>query len=94
MENYVIESKNERLNRRILKFRRDWEHYQYLIKKGLHPLDITDRLIHIMFHSLQVGLENKYPNASPKEIHAKMKILLEKDLKLKKLRRRRPNGRN
>jgi len=94
MDNYVIESKDERLNRRISKFRRDRAHFQYLINKGLHPLDIADQLIHNMFVSMRIGLENKYPAASSEEIHEKMKTLIEKDYKIKILRRRKSNGRN
>lgn len=94
MENYVIESKDERLNRRVSKFRRDWEHFQYLVKKGLHPLDIADRLNHNMFVSMQIGLKSKFPEASLEEIHDKMKIMIENDHKIKKLRRRKSNGRN
>ncbi len=94
MEKYIIESKNERLTRRISKFLRDWEHFQYLIKKGHHPLDITDSLTHNMFQSIRIGLENKYPDASKQEIHEKMKKLIENDHNLKKMRRRTSNGRN
>lgn len=93
MEKYIIESKNERLTRRISKFLRDWEHFQYLIKKGYHPLDITDSLTHNMLQSIRIGLENKYPKASQQEIHEKMKKLVENDHNLKKLRRT-SNGRN
>ena len=94
MKNTVIESKNERLNRRVSKFRRDWMHFRYLIKKGLHPLDIADRLNHNMIISMQVGLSNKYPDASIEDIREKMKLLIENSQKLKNLRRRKSNGRN
>lgn len=53
MEAYVSESRDERLKRRLSKFRREWEHFQYLIKKGLHPLEIAGRLTHNMFVSMQ-----------------------------------------
>ncbi len=94
MENYVLESQEERLNRQVTKFRREREHFQYLIKKGLHPLDIADRLTHNMSVTMRIGLENKYPEASPEEIFAKMRIIMENDLKIKNLRRRNLRGRN
>ena len=94
MNKIEIESKDERLNRRISKFRRNSAHFQYLINKGLHPLDIADQLIHNMFVSMRIGLENKYPEASSEEIYEKMKALIEKDHKIKILRRRKSNGRN
>jgi len=92
MENYVLESKDERLSRRISKFRRDWEHYQYLIKKGLHPLEIVDRLNHAMFASMQIGLKNRHPDASNEEIRERMKQMVENDQKLKSLRGRKSHG--
>ncbi len=94
MENYILESKDERFNRRISKFRREWEHFQYLIEKGLHSLEIADRLNHVMFTTMQVGLINKYPDASKEEIREKMKQIIENDIKIKKLRRRKSHGRN
>ena len=94
MENYIIESKSERLDRRIAKFRRDKEHFQYLINKGFHQLDIASRLIHNMLFSMRIGLENKYPDVSSDEIHEKMKKIMENDMKIKKLKRRKPNDRN
>ena len=94
MEAYVSETREERLKRRLSKFRRDWEHFQYLIKKGLHPLDIAGRLTHNMFVSMKLGLETKFPEASPEEIHEKMKIIIVHDQKIKKLGRRKSHGRN
>lgn len=87
MEKYILESKNERLARRISKFLRDWEHFQYLLKKGYHPLEISDSLTHNMFQSIRIGLQNKYPKASQQEIHKKMKKMVEYEHNLKKLRR-------
>jgi hypothetical protein len=94
MEIYVSESRDERLKRRLSKFRREWVHFQYLIKKGLHPLDIASRLTHNMFVSMQIGLEAKFPEASREEIHKKMKIIIANDRKIKKLGRRKSHGRN
>ncbi|WP_371802415.1 hypothetical protein [Candidatus Lokiarchaeum ossiferum] len=94
MEDYIPESQEVRLNRRIAKFQREREHFQYLIKKGLHPIDIADQLIHNMFVSMRIGLEKKYPEATPEEIYGKMKAVIENDLKIKNLRRRSCHGRN
>ncbi len=88
MKNYTIKSKDERLNRRISKFRREQIHFQYLLEKGHHPVDIADQLNHNMFCSMRIGLENKYPDASNEEIDAKLKLLIENNHKLKKGRRR------
>lgn len=62
-------------SRRKEKFQKDEAHINYLFAKGLHPLEITDRLIHIMLDLMREGLKNDFPEADEKEISKKMRDL-------------------
>jgi hypothetical protein len=67
--------KSDLFIRRKEKFQRDEAHINYLLAKGLHPLEITDRLIHIMLDLMREGLKNDFPEANEKEISKKMRDL-------------------
>jgi hypothetical protein len=85
-----LNTSESRLKRNLAKIRRENLHFKYLIEtKGLHSLEIADRMIHEMFTVMRIGLKNKFPNASSLEIRKKMIEIVERDRKLKSLRRTR-----
>ena len=91
---WTPESSEEREQRRIAKFRRNQEHFRYLIEHGMDPLTIADQLTHNMLESMRIGLETKFPEATPAQIREKMKELIEQNRKLKAQRRTRQHVRD
>ncbi len=67
----------------IMKFQKDEEHVRSLFKRGLHSIEITDRLIHIMLDVMHEGLKSKFPNATKEELFKKMKEITEDFRKIK-----------
>ncbi|MHA1650721.1 MAG: hypothetical protein ACTSYB_11050 [Candidatus Helarchaeota archaeon] len=64
---------NTLFNRRKKKFQREEEHFNYLLAKGIHPVEMADRLIHFMLDVMRTGFKNQYPNATDEEIDSMMR---------------------
>ena len=60
-------------NLRREKFQREQAHVQRLLFRGLHPVEIADRLIHIMLEVLFEGFKLKYPHLDEQELKLKMR---------------------
>jgi hypothetical protein len=50
------------------KYRQEQGHFEYLLAKGLHPIEIADDLIHIMLEIMTEGIRMQYPDASNDDI--------------------------
>ena len=75
-------------SRRKEKFQKDETHINYLLAKGIHPLEITDRLIHIMLELMREGLKNDFPEVNEQEISKKMRDLAKFYENMKSFRKR------
>lgn len=80
------------LNQRKRKFQRDDAHFNYLLAKGIHPVEMADGLIHIMLDVMREGFRNQYPRASNEEIDSMMQEHFEAYNRLKIIHRRKVNG--
>ncbi len=71
------------------KYRQDQIHFEYLLAKGLHPIEIADNLIHIMLEVMTEGIRNQYPTASNDEISRILRQEIEAYEQLKNRRKKR-----
>lgn len=78
---------------RINKFLKEKEHIDRLISRGLHPIEIADRLIHNMLDLMREGYRNEFPNADDEEIFRKMQKQVNLYKKMKHKRRKKIDGR-
>jgi hypothetical protein len=74
------------------KYRQEQRHIDYLLAKGLHPIEIADELIHIMLEIMTEGLRNQYPTATDDEILRILRQEIETYEQLKKTRKKRYHG--
>jgi len=80
------------LKTRKEKYRQEQGHIDYLLAKGLHPIEIADELIHVMLEVMTEGLRNQYPTATDDEILRKLRHEIETHEQLKKMRKKRYDG--
>lgn len=76
----------DRFKIKLEKYNKNNEHIDYLIAKGIHPIEIMDRMIHILLDLLYEGTKNRYPNESKNEIYIRMRNIARNQLKLEKLK--------
>ena len=80
------------LKTRKEKYRKDQEHFEYLLAKGLHPIEIADNLIHIMLEVMTEGLRNQYPTATDDEVRRVLQQEIDANEQLKVIRKKRYHG--
>ena len=66
------------------KYLQEVRHLEKLEKKGLHNLEIADRLIHGLRDLMQQGIRNQFPSASEKQINSILKEEIRTSLEFKR----------
>ncbi len=58
------------------KYQKEQDHIQKLLEKGFHPIEIADRLIHLVLQTMAEGYKNDHPHLTETEILSKMRTQL------------------